>query len=311
MATTSTEEEPLTADQSRQLDDDGYLVLREVIPDEALEPVRQAMAAVVSRLALEWRDAGLISDLHEDAPFTTRWILIRRQLPALRPVTWRRVLVSRAVYALWQRPELTGRMRSRLGDELWAHDTWNGRPREPRAPVQQINWHQDSYYLRRWAPVDGPILTCWIPLVPVDARSGCLQIRPGSHRFGTLPRKMDEFHSFSSVESAINGPDLVTLAAKPGDVVIFTESTVHRALPNEADYVRWSIDIRFARDSAAMRTKAPGGYLCRTAFGERIESYEEWAAKYDPRTGAMAPELRMVDRMAARSGAMGRDIETF
>ncbi|WP_159079445.1 MULTISPECIES: phytanoyl-CoA dioxygenase family protein [unclassified Plantactinospora] len=305
-------EVPLTDEERSRLADDGYLVLRGVLPDDALQPVRDALAAVVDRMARQWRDEGLIEQLHEDAPFTTRWWLIRQQLPALRPVTWRRVLVSEAMYRLWRRPELTGRMRSWLGDELWAHDTWNGRPREPWAPVQKIGWHQDAYYLRGWEPADGNILTCWIPLVPVDARAGCLQILPGSHRHGVIPPEFDEFRNKNVSVERLGHIEPVTLPTVPGDVVIFTESTVHQALPNESEGVRWTVDVRFGAESPAMRRKARGGYLCRTAGDPgRIESYDEWAAKYDPRTGAMAAQLRAIDAAAMRSGSMARDISTY
>lgn len=305
-------EVPLSDSEKAQLRDEGYLLVRGALPDEALRPVREALAAVVDRMAREWHAQGWIEDLHEEAPLEKRWALIRQQVPALRPVTWRRVLVCEAMYALWRRPELTGRMRSLLGDELWAHDTWNGRPREPHAPVQKIKWHQDAFYLRGWDPSDGPVLTCWIPLVPVDARTGCLQVIPGSHLRGVLAPELDEYRTKNISVSRLGDFEPVTVPAEPGDVLIFTESTVHQALLNEGDYVRWTVDVRFGTDSPAMRTKAKGGFLCRTSGDpSRTAPYEEWAAQYDSRTGVMAPQLRAIDAAAARSGSMARDITTY
>jgi phytanoyl-CoA hydroxylase len=305
-------EVPLTGDELSQLNDLGYVVVRGALPGDALQSIRAALADVVDRMARDWLTEGLIKDPHENAPFETRWMLIRRQLPAKRPVTWRRVLVSRAIYDLWRRPELTGRMRSSLGDELWAHDTWNGRPREPNAPVQKINWHQDAHYLRFWQPADGNVLTCWIPLVPVDVPAGCLQIIPRSHTWGVLRPKFDEFYNRNLPDAKLPVAEAVSVEAVPGDVVIFTERTVHQALHNNADYVRWSVDIRFGVDSPIMRSKACGGFLCRTAGDiAAMETFEEWAAKYDKKTGSMASRLRLIEAAAARSGSMARDMITY
>jgi phytanoyl-CoA hydroxylase len=305
-------EVPFTDAEVKALREDGYVLIRGALPDSALQPLRDALADVVDLMARQWQREGLLTELHEDLPFETRWLHVRRQVPATRPVTWRRVLVSEAMYRLWQRPELTGRMRTVLGDELWAHDTWNGRPREPHATVQRIHWHQDAYYLRGWEPADGHILTCWIPLVPVDAGSGCLQIVPRSHRAGRLPQEFDEFRNRNVATDHLDVAAPVTVPAQVGDVLVFTESTVHRALDNVSDYVRWSVDIRFGADGPAMRRKAKGGYLCRTAGdGGAMDSYAVWAAKYDPRSGAMGQQLRALDAAAARSGAMARDMTTY
>jgi phytanoyl-CoA hydroxylase len=311
-ATAMPAEVPLTDDQLAQLNDLGYVVVRAALPDDVLQNVRAALADVVDGMAKDWLAEGVITELHQHAPFETRWMLIRRQLPARRPVTWRRVLVSRAMYDLWRRPELTGRMRSCLGGELWAHDTWNGRPREPHAAVQKINWHQDAHYLRGWEPADGSVLTCWIPLVPVDAQAGCLQIIPRSHKHGVLRPTFDEFYNRNVPDAELPVAEAVTLETVPGDVIIFTERTVHQALHNKSEYVRWSVDIRFAADSPVVRSKAPGGFLCRTAGDPgQMETFETWAAKYDKKTGAMAARLRVIDAAAARAGNMARDMITY
>jgi len=301
---------PMSGEEVSALERDGFVVLRSIMPASALDDVRAALAAVVDRLARAWQARGLIEDLHEDAPFETRWALIRRQHPAARPVSWRRILVSEGMYRLWQEPALTERIRTVLGDELWAYDVWNGRPREPGSGAQKIKWHQDAYYLKDWSPDDGPVLTCWMPLVPVDERSGCLQMLPGSHRVGLLPARYDEYLLRNSRPETIGGLTPVSVPVRPGDVVVFTDLTVHQALMNESAHVRWSVDIRFARATPSVRSKAVGGYLCRTSTGA-VESYEAWAARYDVETGALGPELRAIDRAAARVPAMADDMRSY
>ncbi len=64
---------------------------------------------------------------------------LRRQFPATVSNSWRRMLVSREIYDVWQYPPLIGIIRQLLGDELYASSIRNGRPRGPDQPVQTID----------------------------------------------------------------------------------------------------------------------------------------------------------------------------
>jgi ectoine hydroxylase-related dioxygenase (phytanoyl-CoA dioxygenase family) len=177
----------LTEGQRRQFAGQGYVVLRNVLPDEVLAPVRRAMARVVDQQARTWLAEGRIRDLCQDLPFETRYAALRAQAPPAFSNIWRTVLVCPEVYAVWRRPELLGPVRSLVGDEVYAHGTWVGRPRAPNQPAMTVLWHQDAHYYQDWSPADGPMVTCWIPLVPVDRRSGCLEVVAASHHAGHLP----------------------------------------------------------------------------------------------------------------------------
>ena len=62
----------------------------------------------------------------------------------------------------------------------------------------------------------------------------------------------------------------------------FGALTVHRALENQFDYVRWSINIQYcdAANEAAV-SKAGDGYYCFCATDpSRIESFQHRAAQY-------------------------------
>jgi hypothetical protein len=265
---------------------------------------------IVDDFARELRESGDLATLHEDLPFDKRWAAIRAEVPATSPMVWRRVLVRPAIYRLWFEPALVGAARTLLGPELRAYDLFNGRPREPHAPLQTIDWHQDAFNSAEWHEADGRILTFWVPLVPVDPESGCLAVVPGSHNQGVRGKKTDEF-GITRVDAFADGePAGVPMPMEPGDALMFNELVLHRSLPNVSDRVRWSIDIRFSANDPAHQRKAPGGFRVRSdQLGP--EPFEEWAARWDPKTGVMRRQLRRLDLYASSLGAAGRDVRTY
>lgn len=273
----------LTAEQTRQFDEQGYLLLKNRVPRAALNALQKVFEGVVEKEAEEWLAEGRIEDKAEGLPFETRYARLREQVPASFSNSWRRVLVGQATYQMWRLPELVEIARSLLGNELHAHGTWNGRPRPPRQTVATIGWHQDAAYYRRYQDGDGRIVSMWMPLVPVDAQAGCLQIMPGSNHTGLLPTIKMGVDLVGVTEEALQPFSAVTCDMQPGDVLVFDQYTAHRALDNESDYVRWSFDIRFcSADNERVVSQDNGGYLCFSQSDpQRVQSLEEWAAHYD------------------------------
>jgi phytanoyl-CoA hydroxylase len=280
--TSTTQDFALTDDQIAQFDEQGFLILRGIVPAEVRDRVQAIFEQVVDKLATAWKAEGLVSSTYDDLTFEKRFAALRAELPARFPTSWRKALVSTAVYDLWQQPELLGRIRSLVGDEVYAHGVWNGRPREPHTAVQKILWHQDAHYYKGWNSSDGKLISMWMPLVPVTAESGCLQMAPGSHTRGYIDRIRGFNGLFTVADEELKGSDIVTAEMNPGDALIFTDLTLHQALPNEADFVRWSIDIRFGTATPEIISKTPRGYYCFSGEDpSRVESFETWQARYN------------------------------
>jgi hypothetical protein len=271
----------LTDDQRGRFARDGHLLLPGLLPAAVLDGLRSSFSRVVDQLAARWHDSGLIPDTFPDLPFDERYLRLVRSSPVRVPAAWRRVLVSRPVYDLWRRPELLGAVRSVLGDEIYAHGVWNGRPRDPCGRTQQVSWHQDAYYYKGWDPAVGPLLSVWIPLVPVDEQRACMQFVTGSHTSGWLPRIRLDNGEYGTDTGELDGAAVYTARMEPGDVVVFTDTTLHRSTPNVSDRVRWSIDIRFGRTVPGVVDNAPRGYRCFSAADPgAVESFETWARRY-------------------------------
>lgn len=280
--TTATHPHALSDEQRAAYDRDGYLVLRGVVPAAVRAELQEVFEGVVDTLAKRWFDEGFVDNTFDDLPFETRFAALREQLPPRFATSWRKVLVSPEVYRLWQRPELLGPVRSLLGDEVYAHGVWNGRPREPHTAVQKILWHQDAHYYKGWDDADGELISVWMPLVPATEQAGCLQVAAGSHKVGYIDRLRGWNSLYTVADEALAGYDIVTCEMEPGDALLFSDLTLHQGLDNKADYVRWSIDIRYGEATPGIIGKTPRGYYCFSGEDpSRVESFETWQARYN------------------------------
>jgi hypothetical protein len=270
----------LTDDERATFERQGYLVLRGRIPLDTVDELFGVFSRTVDELATRWHRRGLISDVLADYPLDERYLglLANDNVPV--PSAWRRILVSETVFGLWQLPGLLGAVRSLLGEEVHAHGVWNGRPRDPFGRSQQVSWHQDAYYYRDWSAADGPLISAWIPLVEVDETSACLQFVTGSHERGWIPRQRLANGEYGSADTGAD-EDVFTARMQPGDVVLFTDTTLHQSAPNLSDHVRWSIDIRFARADSAAAARDRRGYRCASvAEPSSVLDFDQWQAQY-------------------------------
>ena len=108
------------------------------------------------------------------------------------------------------------------------------------APEHTTPPHQERHYVRG----TGPLWIAWLPLTACPLSLGPLAVLPGSHRRGRLSH--EDGHGR---HPTVHVPDdSVWLASdlSPGDVVLFSGLTVHRALPHQrGSRLRLSADFRF------------------------------------------------------------------
>lgn len=107
--------------------------------------------------------------------------------------------------------------------------------------------HQD------WPSVQGSLdgLVAWIPLCKVDAASFPLEIVPGSHRRG-LRAPHDGNTGDKWVVEEYTDSDFVPVEAAPGDVVFFSNFTIHRSgLAGPAQHLRIACSSRYDNGNEA------------------------------------------------------------
>ena len=157
---------------------------------------------------------------------------------------------------------------------LWATVFWYKEPHN----TKYIPWHQDASY---W-PMEPRInLTAWIALGPTFKENGCLRIIPGSHKnwLDDEYRELDEHSSFSKGldPEQVNESKAIDFEMDPGQVVFFSEATLHGSNANTSDIPRLGYSLRFTTpevkfDELGIKEQRLD-YLTRTILVRGIDEY--------------------------------------
>jgi phytanoyl-CoA hydroxylase len=229
----------LTADQLTAYARDGYLIARGVLQPSSIAGLRATFTRVSRRILAEvGADAGeapLESALCAVGPSVNRY-----------GRSWRDLVAGPEVFAIHHDPGLVAVLRQLIpGPTLYGSSVFNARPKLPRQRLTEVPWHQDLAYFPDGS--EAQFVTAWMPAVPVDAANGCMQVLAGSHRGGLSQHRQDNDEAaFLSLPAPPPGPDLITCAMQPGDVLFMHHLVWHGSGPNSSPGIRWSIDCRFS-----------------------------------------------------------------
>ena len=117
---------PLTDAQIRHFEEEGYLVLPDLLPVEASAPLRQELTDIVEFEARRFHAAGKVPDTFDAAPFDKRLVKLCEAADdpqeLKEAVTGGKRMKTESVFKLWTHPVLPGRGGT-------AH-----RPGDPRPP---------------------------------------------------------------------------------------------------------------------------------------------------------------------------------
>ena len=215
----------LTAEQLRTFDEQGYLVIRAVLPAGEI------------RLLLD-----TFMQMHANGPipgfFAPRSLaeaqgdLLKVYPRIMHPHRFNPVALR---YLLDQR--LGAILADLFGEEpLAAQSMLYFKPAGARGQAL----HQDNFYLK---VEPGTCLAAWIPLDPADRENGGLEVVPGTHKMDIFcPEEADSSLSFTREYVPVPpGLKAVPVDLAPGDILFFNGSLVHGSQPNRtADRFRRS-----------------------------------------------------------------------
>lgn len=241
----------LSSDQLHAYHQEGFLLLRQLLPPAALTPLIAQLEREVDRQAEQWLAEGRVTQTHAHLPFARRLAALAAGSD-LGMRSWDEIAKGPALDALLAHPLLAQPLAQLLGRPLRWNGDYHVRPKLPESALTAFPWHQDSQYYGAFSePLH--IVTAWLPLVPVDEENGCLHVIPGSHRWGLLAGARAADMNIRCDEDPLARGTPIPLPMEPGDVVFFTNLTVHGSLMNRSSQVRWSIDLRYSspvRDEA-------------------------------------------------------------
>ncbi|WP_054023160.1 phytanoyl-CoA dioxygenase family protein [Bacillus sp. FJAT-28004] len=273
----------LTSEQIDFYNEQGYIVLPNLLTEQDLEPAKEAMNNKVSMIADELLQAGLISDKLEHRPFKYRLAELFADLTSEEFLNYGRSWRDRlpGYFHLMSNPKILNAVESLIGGELFSNPVYNTRPKIPKVAAGAVPWHQDKSY---WPDANSnPVITVWIPLVDANEVNGCLHIKPKTHR-----TKLLEWHNESQTgtgytalhESQLGKTKTVVLPVSCGSAILFNDRCLHMSTPNESDEVRWSVDLRYQPTDQDPMPSHGAGFLARSYLHpERVANLEDWLAE--------------------------------
>ena len=270
--------EKLARDSIEEYERDGFLVVRGLLQDRDLEPLRRVFTAQVDREARQKQDAGAIDDLHENAPFERRLYEVYQGIKR-NSGNWNQEVFSRELYDFGTNPAILDLVESILGPEIQFNGDYWVRSKLPHESLTTYPWHQDSGYYGD-ATEKHHILSLWIPLVDVNEVNGCMQMMPGSHRWGLLPAMDDGDGHLQPREEIEQRGQCVAATMEVGDVLAFHNLTFHRSTMNRSDSIRWSIDLRYSAIGVPLDwlfRHCINGFVARSRSNPgQVDSWEDW-----------------------------------
>jgi len=111
---------------------------------------------------------------------------------------------------------------------------------KPAGKGTKLPWHQD-----RWAKLDrDPLVTLWTALDPATVENGCVNVIPGSHKFGVLnPAHGSGFLTEELAAEQCKDEDAVQLILEPGEVVLLHNWLLHGSDKNHSDQSRRAFSV--------------------------------------------------------------------
>lgn len=223
-----------------RLHEDGYLFVRQLLDREMVLGVRKDLCAGLAHI-------GWVRGPEDARPAEGFSVTIGDDL------YWTgltRMLRERSLHDMTRDPALTYFLEGLYGEPAIRQPRFVPRAVYPHPdnPWSEMAAHQDMPY------VQGSLdtLTAWMPMGHCRNSGGALEVLRGSHLDGLRDCFGSGKHRCAATEVDANDPEWRCADFEPGDVLIFTCLTVHRARRNMSELVRLTMDARYQPTESAM-----------------------------------------------------------
>ena len=231
--------------------------------------------------------AGHISALYADEPFDRRLISICREDDAIYRELDIMYLRGRASFEFLRNDRLLDMVESLVGPEITCSPIQHTRAKLPSGVTPSGSdshvapWHQDAGVT--WEEADPHfILTVWLPLCAATPENGCLQILPRAHRKGLVQHHIKQGLGTVIIDEEMPQTEALTLPMDKGDVLLMDKQTPHRSTPNNADTVRWSMDLRYQKTGTPTGRPFYPDFVARSRSNpaSELRDYDEWCRQW-------------------------------
>lgn len=251
----------LTPEQIDQFDQQGYLVIEDVIDPATLRAIIDEYSQLMDRLYDRWHQDGLVKAATPGMGFWDKldvaynsgfdWYQpLDISLPHADITEDTPMHFGPAVFSMATHPRILDIAESLLGPELTSNPIQHVRIKPPerlvskdeiRAHVVSTDWHQDRGVTLESAD-QTEMLTVWLAITDATVENGCLQVKPGKEE-KMLPHCT--LTQTGITQKHLPKRPAVPAPVKAGGAVIFHPLTPHASLANNSDGYRWSFDLRY------------------------------------------------------------------
>lgn len=254
----------LTDTQIQNFNENGYLLVEDALAPEDLNPLIAEFEEIVNAGATQLYENGELNSPYETEGFDTRLAKITEQSPVVFQKLFSGAHTGPALFKLLVNPKLLDIAESLVGPEIMCHPAYRVRPKLPEHERTLVPWHQDAGYME---PACDTVLqlTIWIPLIDATVENGCLEVIPHAHRDGVFRHRRVKGKPYLDIPpKALPDVEPVVVPVNFGSVLLFTNLTPHRSIPNISNQVRWSVDARYQDASKPTGYQPEAGFLARS-----------------------------------------------
>ena len=241
----------LTDAQWAEFERDGYLMLGKLLDDEKLHALQQRIDDIMLGRARVPYDHMLMQLDSE----TGKYLDAGEQSKGFKKAT----LSYRKIQDLELDPTFLRYMQRPIFRDLCARvlgldtDVSVFRAMFMNKPANRgtfLPWHQD-----RWEMLDrDPLLTVWTALDPATVENGCLQVIPGSHRYGVInPSHHSAYLTDQQTAKFVSPEKVLYLELQAGEVVLLHNWLMHASDVNRSSDSRRAFSVCYM--DAATRTR--------------------------------------------------------
>lgn len=254
----------------RRFDQDGYVFLRGLVDPDILLTLRRQIIAICDECG--WLKPGT------DPMDAISWTVPKVEGDDDYFDVYDRIQRLQDFHALSHEPSVMRLMRGLLGESAFPHPLSIARLVFPEIREWSTPPHQD--FVNNQGTED--LYACWIPLSACSRSMGSLAILEGSHKLGLQPVEyaLGAGHRQTTLPPEIAQLEWAASDFELGDVVAFHSLTIHRALANDTECMRISVDYRFQAEGDALTERCLLPHFEREDWSQIYRDWDRQELKY-------------------------------
>ncbi|SMX51116.1 phytanoyl-CoA dioxygenase family protein [Actibacterium lipolyticum] len=298
----------LTQAQHEQFENEGYLVVPDVLPTDLLERVRAEYSDLLDRLYADWHAQGRVpapqGDFFEKLLTSYKagcdWFQpMDISLPGDEIAADCPFHFGPAVFDMVTNAGLLDLVEDLIGPEITSNPIQHVRLKPPsvtldneeaRAHITATDWHQDRAVALEESD-STQMVTVWLAITDATLENGCLQVIPGRPQmYPHCPKKQTAI-----ADGCLDLSKATPLPVKAGGAVIFHPLTPHASRDNTSEKFRWSFDIRYNVSGQPTGRSHFPEFVARSAAnpGAGLDDWQEWRGMWEDARAALAQKAHI------------------